>query len=266
MNLLNSLSFGRKKIQVRELERFNLFVAALLAIQAIVILVIGNHASGSRPITVGYLAKDQLSSSAAGSTVLAPATHHLFDLNLVYVIAAFMLISALSYALTVTRYKKLYEQDLKANINHIRWIGFAVSSALMMIVISIVAGVYDVSTLTLIGGLTAVAALLGLLLETVRPANWFNYWLGLGAAIFAWKVPLTYLWSSHVWGSGVPTYVYWLVISMLLLSASLIINTGFQRQKIGHWENYLFGERMFIILNLVAQTALAWQIYAGTLR
>jgi len=31
------------------------------------------------------------------------------------------------------------------------------------------------------------------------------------------------------------------------------------------WKNYLFGERMFIVLSLVAKTALAWQIFAGTL-
>jgi hypothetical protein len=38
-----------------------------------------------------------------------------------------------------------------------------------------------------------------------------------------------------------------------------------QYKKVGPWKNYLFGERMYIILSLAAKTALAWQIWAGTL-
>ena len=32
------------------------------------------------------------------------------------------------------------------------------------------------------------------------------------------------------------------------------------------WKDYLFGERMYIVLSLLAKTALAWQIWFGTLR
>jgi len=38
-----------------------------------------------------------------------------------------------------------------------------------------------------------------------------------------------------------------------------------QYKKIGPWKNYLYGERAFIILSLVAKTVLAWMIFAGTL-
>jgi len=41
--------------------------------------------------------------------------------------------------------------------------------------------------------------------------------------------------------------------------------TLFGHMRFGLWKNYLFGERMFIGLSLVAKTALAWQIFAGTL-
>jgi hypothetical protein len=39
-----------------------------------------------------------------------------------------------------------------------------------------------------------------------------------------------------------------------------------QYKKIGPWKNYLFGERAYIILSLVAKSLLAWQVFAGTLR
>ncbi|MEN9648438.1 MAG: hypothetical protein RLZ17_474, partial [Actinomycetota bacterium] len=33
----------------------------------------------------------------------------------------------------------------------------------------------------------------------------------------------------------------------------------------GKWANYLHGERVYIILSLVAKSLLAWQVFAGTL-
>ncbi len=38
-----------------------------------------------------------------------------------------------------------------------------------------------------------------------------------------------------------------------------------QYKRWGKWKDYLFGERVYIILSLVAKTALAWQVWAGTL-
>ena len=37
-------------------------------------------------------------------------------------------------------------------------------------------------------------------------------------------------------------------------------------KKKGKWADYLYGERMYIILSLVAKSLLAWQVFAGTLR
>jgi hypothetical protein len=38
-----------------------------------------------------------------------------------------------------------------------------------------------------------------------------------------------------------------------------------QYKKVGRWANYLFGERIYIVLSLLAKTTLAWLIFAGTL-
>jgi len=34
---------------------------------------------------------------------------------------------------------------------------------------------------------------------------------------------------------------------------------------VGKWAEYLRGERAYIVLSLVAKSALAWQVFAGTL-
>ncbi|HET9850835.1 MAG TPA: heliorhodopsin HeR [Candidatus Saccharimonadales bacterium] len=247
------------------LRRFNVFASLVLIIQAIILLFIGRGSSGVRPVTISYLTKDNLASRAQGQSVLAQASHHLVSINLLYLVAAFLLVSGVSYFLSATIFNRTYKEDLQVNYNRQRWIGLAVSTALMMATIALLVGIYDLPSLILIAGLTALAALLGLLLEVVRPANWLSFWFGAGAIVLPWVVIILYLWGAYAYGSSLPVYIYWLLITMVLLFASLIVNTGFQRQKIGHWENYLFGEKMSIVLNLIAQTALAWQIFAGTL-
>jgi hypothetical protein len=39
-----------------------------------------------------------------------------------------------------------------------------------------------------------------------------------------------------------------------------------QYKKVWKWKDYLFGEKVYMILSLVAKSALAWQVFAGTLR
>ena len=39
-----------------------------------------------------------------------------------------------------------------------------------------------------------------------------------------------------------------------------------QYKKTGPWKDYIYGERIYMILSLVAKSALAWQVFAGTLR
>lgn len=39
-----------------------------------------------------------------------------------------------------------------------------------------------------------------------------------------------------------------------------------QYKKIGKWKDYLYGERSYIILSLVAKSILAWQFFGGTLQ
>jgi hypothetical protein len=41
------------------------------------------------------------------------------------------------------------------------------------------------------------------------------------------------------------------------------LNMILQYKGVGKWKDYLYGERMFIILSFVAKTALAWLVFTG---
>jgi hypothetical protein len=39
-----------------------------------------------------------------------------------------------------------------------------------------------------------------------------------------------------------------------------------QYKQVGKWKDYVYTERAYMIMSLVAKVALAWQIFAGALR
>ena len=43
------------------------------------------------------------------------------------------------------------------------------------------------------------------------------------------------------------------------------INMVLQYKKVGRWKDYLYGERVYIILSLSAKIVLCWLIFTGTL-
>jgi len=43
------------------------------------------------------------------------------------------------------------------------------------------------------------------------------------------------------------------------------LNQWLQYRRVGRWGDYLFGEYVYVALSLVAKSALAWQVFGGTL-
>ena len=80
-------------------------------------------------------------------------------------------------------------------------------------------------------------------------------------------VRLSTCWTALANSSdAVPTFVYFILGILFVFFFSFAFNMWLQYKKVGPWKNYLFGERVYMILSLTAKSALAWQIFAGTLR
>jgi hypothetical protein len=62
-----------------------------------------------------------------------------------------------------------------------------------------------------------------------------------------------------------PGFVYAIFVSLFLFFMSFAANMWLQYRRIGPWKDYLYGEKAYVALSLVAKSALAWQIFAGTL-
>ena len=46
---------------------------------------------------------------------------------------------------------------------------------------------------------------------------------------------------------------------------SFALNQWLQYRRVGRWSSYAWGEKVYLVLSLVAKSALAWQIFGGSL-
>ncbi len=251
-----------KTIPTTSLRKLNLIAAGLHFAQGLVVLLISK--SFSVPITGTYLKFDKITQH------LNPATKTLFNVQLSWLIVAFFFLSAFFHLLIATVYNKRYNRNLDFGINKARWVEYSLSASIMMVAIALLVGIYDAGSLVMIFVLIAIMNLMGLMMEvhnqTTKQTNWLSYYIGCLAGIVPWLVVAFYLWLGAHNGSSAPTFVYWIFVSIFVFFGCFAINMFLQYKKAGPWKNYLYGERMYIILSLVAKSLLAWQVFAGTLR
>lgn len=247
----------------RFLRKFNLVMAALHAVQGLAILFLSTDLK--LPITAGYLTFNLSTQS------LEPASKLLFDLPLAPLVAIFFFLSAAAHLIISTIWKKGYEQDLSKGMNRARWFEYAVSASIMMVAIALLVGIYEISQLLMIFALVSFMNLMGLMMEvhnqTTEKTNWLSFIIGSFAGIVPWVVVGLYFWAAAAFGEGdIPTFVYWIYVSIFIFFNGFAINMYLQYKRIGKWKDYIFGEKVYILLSLVAKSALAWQVFAGTLR
>lgn len=244
------------------LRRMNATAAALHAIQGVLVLVLSKPFG--LPVTGSFLRFN------ASSQRLEPASTTLFHIQLPYLIAAFFFLSSIAHLTVTTVYNRTYNKNLQRGINKARWIEYALSASTMMVAIGMLVGIYDLGSLGMLFALIAVMNLMGLVMEThnqsAKRTSWISYWIGCLAGIVPWAVVALYMWLGAHKGSPAPTFVYWIFVSIFAFFSCFAVNMLLQYKKIGPWKDYLYGERMYIILSLVAKSLLAWQVFAGTLR
>jgi len=249
----------------RRLRVFNGVMAVLHLIQGILIIIISNDFT--LPVQTSFLTYNE----AVGR--LESVRETLVELRIGPLVGIFLLLSAVAHFLLASpRLYPWYVHNLKRGINYLRWYEYTFSASLMIVVIAMLSGVYDLAALILIFALNATMLFFGLMMEvhnqTTEKTNWMAYIFGCIAGIVPWIVIAIYFIGSISNSTEtVPTFVYYILGSLFLFFFfGFGLNMFLQYKKVGPWRSYLFGERMYIILSLVAKSALAWQVFFGTMR
>ena len=190
---------------------------------------------------------------------------------LAWATASFLLLSALFHFVIATVGFSKYSNELRHGRNRFRWVEYALSSSLMIVLISLVTGITDLAALIAIAVVNVSMILFGWIMEAVnRPDGspwWTPFWMGCIAGIGPWAAIAAYLVVNvnQTGAEGPPTFVYGIIVSLFVFFNCFAINQWLQYRKVGKWSDYVFGESVYIVLSLVAKSVLAWQIFANTL-
>jgi hypothetical protein len=241
----------------RNLRWWNLTVGLVLAAQAVVIAVLQN--GFSIPVIATYL---------NGPPGTAPEPHRIGSFQLGWGVFAFMALSALALLLIASPgVFGWYRRNLLLSRNYARWIEYSVTASLMIVLITMICGVVDLAAMLAIFGVNACMILFGLLMEKYEQPgkpNWLSFYYGCFAGIIPWIAVLLYVWSPG-FGRNPPGFVYGIIASLFIFFNVFAVNMVLQYKKVGPWRDYLFGEKVYILLSLTAKALLAWQVFASVL-
>lgn len=242
----------------RRLRWENLLLGLLHLGQAVAMLALSNDLT--LPVTGAFLADDPVAARAATPEVL-------FEVPIGPAVAAFLLLAAIDHLLVAGPVRGAYERMLGQARNDVRWLEYSVSATLMVVLIAMFAGVWDVGALVGIAGANAVMIGCGWLVERhQRPgpgADLAAWWLGTAAGLVPWVVVTIHLFAGD---ARAPGFVYVIFAFELVLFAAFGLTQWLQYRQVGRWASYLAGERTYLLLSLVAKSLLAWLLFANVLR
>ena len=247
--------------QLQKLRTLNLVAGFLHLGSCIAILALANDAS--LPVQATYL------NDAPGRGSFADPVN-LFDLNIGYMVAGFMALSAFfHFFVSSPQIFGRYTADLGRHINRYRWVEYSLSSSLMIVVILQLNGVADYIALMAVFGVNVCMILFGWLQErytTPGDGDMLPFWFGCIAGAIPWiAVVINIVSPNGPDEASVPGFVYGIVVSLFLLFNCFAIVQWKQYQAKGKWADYLYGERIDLVLSFVAKSLLAWQVFAGAL-
>jgi len=252
----------------QSLFRWNITLAVLHFAQFAVMMALSLSVATvvTSPVVSSYLTFDPV------NRTLVPAQRLILDLPIGPAVAVFFLMSAIAHLAVAGPARRWYERSLARGQNPARWIEYAFSSSVMIVVIATLVGIREIGALIAIFGVNAAMNLFGWSMEAANEGRarpqWLHFVFGSIAGITPWLV----ITASLVTGitapdsAPIPAFVIAIFVSLFISFNVFAINMVLQYRRVGRWRDYLYGERAYMLLSLVAKTLLAWQVWAGTLR
>ncbi len=258
-----------------KLRRFNIIMGGFHLVQGVLMIVLGLTLTqlGDFKFRVFQHYLTYVETPQGGYSDFARS--EIFQVPLYALVAAFLLISAVAHGVISIPKKTndVYNEDLAKGINRFRWFEYALSSSVMITSIAYLFGVWDIATLVLIFIVNAAMNLFGLLMEQLNSGsskenvNWGPFIWGTIAGLAPWIAIVLYMTGSSAEATAQTPWFVWAIIATYFVAFNTFpINMVLQYLGKGKWKDYLYGERVYIVLSLVAKSVLAWLVLIGTLQ
>jgi hypothetical protein len=246
------------------LVRFNLQMAFVHLVQGVALLILALTVPVFRDFNVEIVGRFF---RPLGESGYAPTVVSLFELPVGVLASGFILLSALFHFLISVPLKNRYLQNVEKGYNPLRWIEYAFSSSIMIVLLSVMFGITTIEGLLAVFGINAVMNLLGLLMEKMNPptrnkTDWTAHYIGWIAGLIPWVIIVIYMLNITDL-SRLPWFVIPGLLFYFLVFNLFAFNQIFQYAKIGQWKDYAFGEKAYIWLSLFGKSILAWLVFIG---
>ena len=212
------------------LRRFNLIMGFLHLVQGLFMILVSNDTT--YPIFTNYLNFDIATRS------LKPNSELLYEVPFGVAVAFFLLISAVAHFYLATIGYGRYVANLKKGMNPVRFYEYALSSSLMIVLIGMLIGIWDLGAILLIFAVNATMNLFGIMMELhnqhTKKTNWTAFIYGCIAGIVPWIVIMLYFVGAVNSGDAKPpAFVYTIVPTLFVFFNIFAINMVLQYKKIG---------------------------------
>mmetsp|Transcript_35119 Transcript_35119/g.63286 ORF Transcript_35119/g.63286 Transcript_35119/m.63286 type:complete len:336 (+) Transcript_35119:134-1141(+) len=255
------------------LWRWNLAMGCMHLLWAIICLAMGLGSGRAAQFKV----KAITSYPTWGDFGPQPATQLRYLVPFTALTSGFAWMSAAAHFLVLAKFP-IYLRDLRNGINQFRWFEYAASSSLMIVLIAMLFGVWDVQTLFQLGSVNACMNFFGYSHEvqnTVgKKVDWSNFIFGCFAGLVPWCTVISYAADGNATSDGIPAFVWAILVVYIFFFLMFPLNMVLQYAQIGAWYRdeaagfpgggYYFGEKVYQVLSLSAKTLLLWLVVGGT--
>lgn len=247
-------------ISPQYLTSFNKKMAILHFVQGMLMIFLGSILDFTRNLYTFYF-------NYSGPTPSVDPAKAIEFTQIGVAVGTFLMMSAFAHFLLAWPLNKKYISNLQRHRNSLRFVEYAFSSSVMIVLIAILFTIVDVWTLFAIFWLNFLMNMLGMLMEIQNPSNeqgkkidWTAYILGCIAGIVPWIIITGYFLGTN---GTPPAFVYAIYVVELILFNCFAFTMVAYFKRWGKFKDYMYGERFYQILSLVAKTLLAWLVFAG---
>ena len=224
------------------LWKWNLCCALAHTVQAVIALIISLASTRNRyftlPLQTSYLTWLSTNGTVVGGVT---AVETIARLHFSAAATSFEFVSALAHIGILIAFPH-YIAQLRRGINRFRWLEYAISSSIMMALIAMLVGVYDIWLLVLI--VTANAGMIanGDLLEVVNEkqsgaVNWLPFYYGSFLGLVPWVLVFTYVGAAGT----VPVFVWAILASYMAFFCTFPINMYLQYKQVWWFSDKRWG-------------------------
>ena len=259
---------AKSPISFKYLKRINIVAFVLHLIQGILMLVLGTQLEWERTLYTFYT-KLTINQGPPLTIDVTPDPQVLVTIGyLGVIVASFPLISSLAHFIIAFVRNNQYNENLKKGMNPYRWYEYSISSSIMIVLIALFLGIWDIWSLSMIFVLNAMMIMFGYLMELINQrtekTNWSAFILGCISGGLPWVVIYAYFIAAvNSTGLNPPTFVYMILFIYFIVFNIFALNMVLQYKGISRWKDYLYGERVYIILSFVAKSILSWLVFIG---